>query len=70
MNALALILKETIGLFIDDGAFAAGIALIAAAIGLAAQLALLPPYWIGPALFIALAALLAASVWRAARARP
>ena len=64
MNPLKSILREILGLFVDDGSFALAILLC-----LALALTLLPhaQSWTGPALFAALALILIESTLRYAR---
>ncbi len=70
MNALRGAASELAGLFVEDGAFALGIAVwLALALGLAAA-AVVPAGLRGYLLFGGLAIVLVTSVVRSARARP
>lgn len=70
MNALREAASELAGLFVEDGAFALGIAIwLALVLGLATA-AVIPAAPRGYLLFAGLAVVLVTSVVRSARARP
>jgi hypothetical protein len=61
------IVKQLIGLFVDDGLLAAAILCAVAVISALALSGAAPPWLVGLMLTLALPAALAASVWRSAR---
>ncbi|HEX4259815.1 MAG TPA: hypothetical protein VHY76_01820 [Acetobacteraceae bacterium] len=68
MNAIRAGFAELAGLFVDDGSLALLAVIWAVLVGLGLRLLHVPPANLaGIVLFAGLAALLAASVWRAAR---
>ncbi len=67
MNALRTIIQELIGLFIDDGLFAAAVVVWAALVGFVAPVAGIPAMWRAALLFVGLAVILVESVVRRAR---
>ena len=67
MNILRVIGSELIGLFVDDGMFAAAIVLWVVLIGVAANAMSVPAYWRGILLVVGLAVILIESVSRRAR---
>jgi hypothetical protein len=69
MNRLRALLRELVGLFVDDGAFAAAIVawVLVAALLLRFVHGVAP--WRGPLLFLGLAAILVESCLRFARTR-
>lgn len=67
MNVLRTILAELIGLFVDDGLFAAAVLIWVVLIGLAGPIVGVPASWRGILLFLGLAAILIDSVARRAR---
>ncbi len=67
MKLLQQIWHELIGMFIDDGALAAQVAIMVAAITAAVKLAGVPPLWAAAALVPGCLAILAASIQRAPR---
>lgn len=67
MNILRAIGSELIGLFIDDGVFAAAIVLWVVLIGVAAPALGVPTSWRGILLFAGLAVILIESVARRSR---
>lgn len=67
MNVLRTFILELIGLFIDDGLFAAAIVLWAALVGFVAPVAGIPSMWRAALLFVGLAVILVESVTRRAR---
>ncbi len=69
MNILLAIYKETVGLFIDDGALALLSLILVAAVAVLVELASLPALLGGLALLVGCLAILADSVWRACRNR-
>jgi len=69
MTFISIVLKELLGLFVDDGSLALA---ILASIGVAAALlhfGMASPVLAGAGLFIALLGLLAENVWRAANSK-
>ena len=67
MNFLASVVKEILGLFVDDGSLAIG---VLASIGLLALAAgFVPAPWLGAPFFAALCALLVENTLRSARKR-
>jgi hypothetical protein len=69
MNTLRLILKEFIGMFIDDGSLALLMLVLIALVAAAVEFFALPPLLGGVVLLIGCIAILADSVWRAAGRR-
>jgi hypothetical protein len=68
MTAIRAAIGEVVGLFVDDGSLALLAVIWVALVGVGLRLLdVPPPEFAGLALFGGLAALLAASVWRAAR---
>ena len=67
MKLLRTIVSELIGLFVDDGLFAAGILIWVVFIGLPAPAIGVPALWRGLLLFAGLAAILVESVARRSR---
>lgn len=67
MNVLRTIVAELIGLFVDDGLFAAAVLIWVAVVGLVSPAIGLSPTWRGVLLFVGLAAILIESVARGAR---
>lgn len=67
MNILRTIVSEMVGLFIDDGLFAAAIVVWVILIGLAAPALGVPTDWRGILLFTGLAVILIESVARRSR---
>jgi hypothetical protein len=67
---IGAIVKELIGLFVDDGLLAASILCAIALIGALAVSGLAPDWLVGLILTLALPATLAASVLRSARRKP
>jgi hypothetical protein len=64
---IGAIVKELIGLFVDDGLLAAAILCIVAVVSALTLFGAAPPWLAGLLLALALPATLAASVWRSAR---
>jgi len=69
MKLLRTIVVELIGLFVDDGLFAATILIWVVLIGLLAPAIGVPALWRGVLLFAGLAAILAESVARRSRSQ-
>ena len=69
MNTLSLIVKEFVGMFIDDGNLASFSLLLIGAVTLAVKFAGMSPLFGGIVLFIGCVAILTDSVRRAARRR-
>lgn len=67
MNVLRTIVAELIGLFVDDGLFAAAVLIWVAVVGLVSPAIGLAPTSRGVLLFVGLAAILIESVARRAR---
>jgi hypothetical protein len=67
MKLLKTILDETLGLFVDDGAFAAAIVLWLAVVAALTRLVPDAAAWAGGVLFVGLAAILVESAMRRAR---
>lgn len=67
MKVLRTIIMELIGLFIDDGLFAAAVVIWAALVGFVAPVLGIPDLWRGVLLFVGLAVILVESVMRLAR---
>jgi hypothetical protein len=67
MSRLRSIIRELLGLFVDDGDFAAVIIAWLVSAWLIVQHLSIPPAWLGPILFIGLAAILVESVQRRSR---
>ena len=67
MRALAAILRELFGLFVDDGALALAVPIWIAVCGLALPRLSAPAGWDGVVLCLGLAVLLSANVLRSAR---
>ena len=64
---IGAIVKELIGLFVDDGLLAAAILCIVAVVSALTLFGVAPSWLAGLLLALALPATLAASVWRSAR---
>ena len=69
MKILSLIIKELVGMFIDDGALALLSVLLIVAVTVVVRFASLPPLFGGVALLIGCLAILFESVRRATRSR-
>ena len=67
MNLASIVLKELLGLFVDDGSLAIGILVCVAAVAALLKFAVLSPSVCGALLIAGLAALLIENLWRAAR---
>ena len=61
------IVKELVGLFVDDGPLAAGVLAAVAVVAILARFAAVPPAFAGLLLVLSLPAILAASVLRGVR---
>lgn len=60
-------LLDVVGMFFDKSQLASGVLFFVAAVAAATYLGALPPAWIGPVLFVALALLLAGLILAAKR---
>ncbi|CAH2404243.1 hypothetical protein [Mesorhizobium escarrei] len=69
MNMLRLAFREIVGMFVDDGALALQSLLLIAVVTIAVEVLAAPSGWAGAALIGGCAAILASSVYRAARRR-
>jgi hypothetical protein len=66
MTFVSTILKELLGLFVDDGSLAIGIFIWIALVAGLVKIAALSPAFCGVLLFVGLGALLLENVWRTA----
>ena len=69
MAALISILKEALGLFVDDGSLALALILWVAIAGFGLPPMPLPPAWDAPLLFVGCVLILVVTVIRSARGR-
>ena len=69
MSALLAILKEALGLFVDDGSLALALILWIAIAGFGLPRVPVPPAWHAPALFVGCLAILIVNVARSARGK-
>jgi hypothetical protein len=67
MNLASIVVKELLGLFVDDGSLAIGILACVAAVAALLEFDVLSPAACGALLIAGLAALLIGNLWRAAR---